>query len=121
MAISSIFNFAPVALAIPLSILPLNALAGTSAYVTGGLLKESMEECFKSIKGAADKSGFTEDQETILDDDKKAGDFHANQKGSPLHLTARCDPKEGVWSVAVSGIDNKQTLDGYNKFFKGFE
>jgi len=118
---ASFGNIAPFALAISLGILPTDAMAGTTAYVTGGLLKETMEECFKSIKSAADKSGFTEYQETILDEDKKAGDFHADQKSSPLHLTARCDPREGVWSVAVSGIDEDQTLEGYNRFFKSFE
>jgi hypothetical protein len=118
---ASFRNLAPALLAVSMGILPGEAIASTTAYVTGGLLKETMEECFKSIKSAADKSGFTEYQETLLDEDKKAGDFHADQKNSPLHLTARCDPQEGVWSAAVSGIDEDQTLEGYNSFFKGFE
>jgi hypothetical protein len=97
------------------------ALAGTSAYVTAGLLGGNIESCLKDMKTAADKAGFTESQETVMDDDKKAGDFHADQKGSPLHVTARCDPATGVWSIAVSGIDSQQTVNEFNRIMKAFE
>ena len=114
-------RFAPLVLAVALGAPTAGAMAGTTAFVTGGLLKQSMDECLKSMKSAANKSGFTEYQETLLDDNKKAGDFHADQKDSPLHVTARCDPQEGVWSVAISGVDTDQTLEGYKQFFKGFD
>jgi hypothetical protein len=98
-----------------------SAFAGTSAYVTAGLLSGGLEKCLQEVKAAANKAGFTESQETVMDDDKKAGDFHADQKGSTLHMTARCDPPEGVWSLAVSGIDNEQTFKGYNEVMKAFD
>jgi hypothetical protein len=93
------------------------AHAGTTAYVAGGLLSGSAETCLKDMKVAADKTGFSESQQILMDDNKKAGDFHANQKGSPLHFTARCNPVDGVWSIAVSGIDNQQTYEEFNKVF----
>ncbi len=97
------------------------ALAGTSAYVTAGLLSGSVEKCLQDVIAAANKAGFTESQETLMDNDKKAGDFHADQKGSTLHMTARCGPPEGVWSIAVSGIDNEQTFKGHNEVLKAFD
>ncbi len=95
--------------------------AGTTAYVTGGLLSGGLDKCIKDAKVAATKAGFSESQEVLLDDDKKAGDFHADQKGSTLHMTVRCAPPQGVWSLAVSGIDNEQTYKGYNEVLKAFE
>ena len=98
-----------------------SALAGTSAYVTGGLLNGSLDKCLGDAKKAATKTGFTESQVVVMDDDKKAGDFHADQKGSTLHMTFRCDPPQGVWSAAVSGVDNEQTFNGYNEVMKAFD
>ena len=97
------------------------ALAGTSAYVTGGLLGGGLEKCLTNAKKAATKAGFTETQEVLMDDDKKAGDFHADQKDSTLHMTARCDPPRGIWSIAVSGVDNEQTYKGFNEVLKAFD
>jgi hypothetical protein len=97
------------------------ALASTNAYVTGGLLSGGLNQCLENAKKAATKAGFTESQEVVFDDDKKAGDFHANQKGSTLHMTMRCDPPQGVWSVAVSGVDNEQTFKGYNEVLNSFD
>ncbi len=45
--------------------------AGTTAYVGGGLLSGTVESCIKAMKTAADKTGFTESQETLMSDDKK--------------------------------------------------
>jgi hypothetical protein len=104
-----------------LGTVPPSALAGTSAYVSGGLLDGGLEKCLQDAEKAATKAGFTESQETVLDDGKKAGDFHADQKGSTLHMTFRCDPPNGVWSIAVSGIDNEETFNGFNKVMEAFE
>jgi hypothetical protein len=112
---------APLAVVLSLAAAAQDGVAGTMAFVTGGLLSGGVETCLKDIKAAAAKAGFTEFQETLFDDDKKAADFHADQKQSPLHLTARCDPKTGVWSVAVSGIDAEKTLEGYNRFFEALD
>ena len=99
----------------------LPALAGTSAYVGGGLLSGGLDKCLQDAKKAATKAGFSEYQEIVMDENKKAGDFHADQKDSTLHMTMRCDPPEGVWSIAVSGVDSEQTLKGYNDLMKAFE
>jgi len=97
------------------------ALAGTSAYVTGGLLSGGLQKCLEDAKKAATKAGFTEYQEVLMDEDKRAGDFHADQKDSTLHMTMRCDPQRGIWSVAVSGVDNEQTYKGYNAVMDAFD
>ena len=112
--------FAPLT-ALAIGILPLNALAGTVAFVGAGLLGGSLESCFNDMKVAADKAGFTESQETFMDDDKKAGDFHAGKKDSPLHVTARCDPARGVWAIAVSGIDPQEAVSAYNAVVKALQ
>ena len=102
-------------LAVVVAVAPAAAIASTTAYVGGGLLSGTVEACIKDMKMAADKNGFTESQETIMSDDKKSGDFHANHKNSPMHFTAFCSPKAGVWSMSVSGIDNDMTFEMYGK------
>ena len=102
-------------LAVVVAVAPAAAIASTTAYVGGGLLSGTVEACIKDMKTAADKNGFTESQETIMSDDKKSGDFHANHKDSPMHFTANCSPKAGVWSMSVSGIDNDMTFEMYGK------
>jgi hypothetical protein len=67
------------------------------------------------MKTAADKNGFKVSQETIMSDDKKSGNFHANHKDSPMHFTVICTPKAGAWSMDVSGIDNDMTFEMYRK------
>lgn len=98
-----------------------SALAGTVAFVGAGLLGGTMEACFKDMKVAADKTGFTESQQTLMDEDNKAGDFHASKKDSTLHVTARCDPARGVWAIAVSGIDPQEAVNAYNAVVKALE
>jgi hypothetical protein len=94
------------------------AEAGTSAYVGGGLLSGTVESCIKNMKTAADNTGFTESQETVLSKDKRSGDFHADSKDSPLHFTATCDPATGIWAIAISGIDNSKTYESYLNVWK---
>jgi hypothetical protein len=81
--------------------------------VGGRLLSGTVEACLKDTKTAADKNGFKVSQETFMSDDKKSGNFHANHKDSPMHLTAICTPKAGVWSMDVSGVDNDMTFEIY--------
>ena len=104
-------------LAVVVAAAPAAAIASTTAYVGGGLLSGTVEACIKDMKMAANKNGFTESQETIMSDDKKSGSFHANHKDSPMHFTANCAPKAGVWSMSVSGIDNDMTFEMYGKVF----
>lgn len=112
------FWLAGQALTAVVAIAPISAMAGTIAYVGGGLLSGSVEACLKNMKTAADKNGFTESQETIMSDNKKEGDFHADHKDSPMHFTGSCAPNAGVWSIGVSGIDNDKTFEMYGKVWK---
>jgi hypothetical protein len=106
------------ALTAVVAVAPIGAMAGTTAYVGGGLLSGSVEVCLKNMKTAADKNGFTESQETIMSDNKKEGDFHADHKDSPMHFTGSCAPNVGVWSIGVSGIDNDKTYEMYGKVWE---
>lgn len=94
-----------------------NAVAGTSAYVTSGNLTKTVEQCLKDMSVLAEKTGFTIAQETLMDKNGMAGDFHADKAGAPLHFTARCNSVSKTWGIAVSGINNDQTFSQYKKFY----
>ena len=94
-----------------------NAVAGTSAYVTSGTLTKTVDQCLKDMKSTAEKTGFTVAQETLIDKNGMAGDFHADKAGVPLHFTARCNSVSKTWGIAVSGINNDQTFSQYKKFY----
>jgi hypothetical protein len=93
------------------------AIAGTSAYVTSGTLTQTVVQCLKDMKSTAEKTGFTVAQETLIDKNGMAGDFHADKAGAPLHFTARCNSVSKTWGIAVSGINNDQTFSQYKKFY----
>jgi hypothetical protein len=94
-----------------------SAVAGTSAYVTSGTLTKTVDQCLKDMKSIAEKTGFTVSQETLIDKNGMAGDFHADKAGAPLHFTARCNSVSKTWGIAVSGINNDETFSQYQKFF----
>ena len=93
------------------------AFAGTSAYVTSGTLTKTVDQCLKDMKSIAEKTGFTVAQETLIDKNGMAGDFHADKAGVPLHFTARCNSVSKTWGIAVSGINSDQTFSQYRKFY----
>ena len=93
------------------------AIAGTSAYVTSGTLSKTVDQCLKDMKALAQKTGFTVAQETLIDKNGMAGDFHADKAEAPLHFTARCNSVSKTWGIAVSGIINDQTFLQYKKFY----
>jgi hypothetical protein len=94
-----------------------SAVAGTSAYVTSGTLTKTVDQCLDQMRTIAQKTGFTVAQETLIDKNGMAGDFHADKAESPLHFTARCNSISKTWAVAVSGIDSDQAFSQYKKFY----
>ena len=94
------------------------AKASTAVYTFGGLLSGTLKECLSNAKAAATKAGFTENQQEILDANKKAGDLHASKPGTPTSMSMRCDPSLGVYSIGVSGIDAKETFDSLRAIVK---
>ena len=94
-----------------------SAVAGTSAYVTSGTLTQTVEQCLNQMRTIAQKTGFTDSQQTVMDRNGKAGDFHANQASASLHFTARCNSVSKTWGIAVSGINSDQTFSQYKKSY----
>lgn len=94
-----------------------SAVAGTSAYVTSGTLTKTVDQCLDQMRTIAHKTGFTIAQQTVMDRNGKAGDFHADQASASLHFTARCNSVSKTWGVAVSGLNSDQTFSQYKKFY----
>lgn len=94
-----------------------SAVAGTSVYVTSGTLTQTVEQCLNQMRTIAQKTGFTDAQQTVMDKNGKAGDFHADQSSASLHFTARCNSVSKTWAVAVGGIDSDRTFTRYKKFY----
>ena len=94
-----------------------SAVASTSAYVTSGTLTKTVDQCLDQMRSIAQKTGFTLAQETLIDKNGMAGDFHADKAGVPLHFTARCNSVSKTWGIAVSGINSDQTFSQYKKFY----
>ena len=91
------------------------SLASPFVYTTGGLLTTDLKTCMANAKNAATKAGFTGTQEEFLDDDKKDGNFYAFKPDAPLSLAIRCFPTNGVYSLAVSGINNDAAWNALGK------
>jgi len=94
-----------------------SAVASTSAYVTSGTLTKTVDQCLDQMRSIAQKTGFTLAQQTVMDNNGKAGDFHADQASTSLHFTARCNSVSKTWAVAVSGINSNETFIQYKKFY----
>lgn len=71
-------------------------------------------------KRVATKTGFTAGQAEVLDEDKKDGSFFAYKIDAPLSLAVRCFPTAGVYSLALSGINNDTSFEEWQKFLKVF-
>ena len=95
-------------------------LASPFAYTTGGLLNTDLKTCLAHAKSAATKAGFTEGQEEALDEDKKDGSFFASKPNIPVALAVRCFPTAGVFSLAVSGINNDTSFEEFKKLVDAF-
>jgi hypothetical protein len=94
--------------------------ASPFVYTTGGLLNADLKTCMADAKRVATKTGFTEGQEDALDEDKKDGSFFASKADAPLSLAVRCFPTAGVYSLALSGVNNDTTWEEWQKFLKVF-
>ena len=92
--------------------------ASPFVYTTGGLLNADLKTCMADAKRVATKTGFTEGQEDALDEDKKDGSFFASKADAPLSLAVRCFPTAGVYSLALSGVNNDNTWEEWQKFLK---
>ncbi len=90
--------------------------ASPFVYTTGGLLSSDLKTCMAQAKSSASKSGFTQDQEEVLDEDKKDATFYASKPDSPLSLAVRCFPSAGVFSIAISGINNDMSFEQFKRF-----
>ena len=110
-------RFCITATALTISAITGNAVASTSAYVTSGTLTKTVDHCLKDMKSTAEKTGFTVAQETLIDKNGMAGDFHADKAGAPLHFTGRCNSVSKTWGISVSGINNDETFSEYKKFY----
>ena len=101
-------------------ITPAPSLASPFVYTTGGLLNADLKTCMADAKRVATKTGFTEGQAEVLDEDKKDGSFFAHKTDAPLSLAVRCFPTAGVYSLALSGINNDTSFEEWQKFLKVF-
>ena len=96
------------------------SLASPFVYTTGGLLNADLKTCMADAKRVATKTGFTEGQEEVLDEDKKDASFFAFKTDAPISLAVRCFPTAGVYSLALSGVNNDTTWEEWQKFLKVF-
>jgi hypothetical protein len=94
--------------------------ASPFVYTTGGLLNTDLKTCIADAKRVATKTGFTEGQEEVLDEDKKDASFFAFKTDAPISLAVRCFPTAGVYSLALSGVNNDTTWEEWQKFLKVF-
>ena len=95
------------------------SLASPFVYTTGGLLNTDLKTCIADAKRVATKTGFTDGQE-VLDEDKKDASFFAFKTDAPISLAVRCFPTAGVYSLALSGINNDISFEEWQKFLKVF-
>ncbi len=125
----SVFRFIPSLQKTLLGLLPILAsmtivsspsLASPYVYTTGGLLNADLKTCIADAKSSATQTGFTAEQEEVLDEDKKDGTFFASKPDAPISLAVRCFPTSGVYSLAVSGINNDRSFDEWKKFVNVF-
>ena len=93
--------------------------ASPFVYTTGGLLNADLKTCMADAKRVATKTGFTDGQE-VLDEDKKDASFFAFKTDAPISLAVRCFPTAGVYSLALSGINNDISFEEWQKFLKVF-
>ena len=96
------------------------SFASPFVYTTGGLLSTDLKTCLAQARTAASQAGFTQDQEDVLDDDKKDATFFAVAPDAPLTVTVRCFPTAGVFSLAVGGINNDVSFERFKSFVDAF-
>ena len=87
-----------------------NALPRLAIYVTSGTLNTSVAACLEAMKKSALQANFGASQEVVMDANRKAGDFHADNRNGSMHFTARCNSVSKTWGMAVSGRDANQTF-----------
>lgn len=86
---------------------------------TGGVLKLSLDDCMKKAKSAADRKGFTENQQAIIDKESNSGDFYAS-KDIFYSLHVNCHAGEKIWTIGVSGRERDEAWLNLVYFFLAF-
>lgn len=89
--------------------------------VGGGLLKMSLEECMRSAKETADKTGYTSNQESAINAELKEGDFYGWNPDFPYSVHVNCDAREGVWSPGVGATDRRGALLKWMEYYLQFQ
>lgn len=95
------------------------AIARPFVYVASFAHGGGATKCLDSAEQALQKYGFTEN--TVRDYDPKVNDKVGRVYGSHTDSTTRaviyCDQKDGITSLAVSGLDPETTWELYIKLY----
>ncbi len=94
------------------------AMARPWLYVSAFSYGGTGDSCLKDARKALASAGFTRDVETIPFDKQEGGHIEALLSNAPVRAKIECDPKLGVTSLAVSGLNNDLTYDKYSILFK---
>ena len=94
------------------------ALARPWVYLTSFSYGGTGEQCLGAARIALANAGFTRDVYTSRFDSQKGGLVEALLSNSPVRAKIECDPKLGITSLAVSGLNNELTYEKYMELFK---
>ena len=94
------------------------ALARPWVYLSSFSHGGTGEQCLGAARIALANAGFTRDEYTSRFDSQKGGLVEALLTNSPVRAKIECDPKLGITSLAVSGLNNDLTYEKYMKLFK---
>jgi hypothetical protein len=107
---------------LPLAMLMISggvAIARPFVYVASFAYGAGVTKCLDSAEQALGKVGFTENTERDYDSkaNDKVGRVYGSHTDSSTRAVIYCNQKEGVTSVAVSGLDADATWDLYTKLY----
>lgn len=110
---SLIFSFASVVAFLATGI---GANAQTSIFTFADLLKTTPEECQTWWKNKLTENNFVIYPER--EEDKQDMRVAASKKNSPVSAHVRCNAKNGVWSIGISGTNWDEMKETYSKFWQ---
>ncbi|QNI72885.1 putative conserved secreted protein [Synechococcus sp. NOUM97013] len=94
------------------------ALARPWVYLTSFSYGGTGEQCLGAARSALANAGFTREEYTSRFDNQKGGLVEALLTNAPVRAKIECDPKLGITSLAVSGLNNDLTYEKYMELFK---
>jgi len=94
----------------------IGANAQTSVYTFADILKSTPEECQTSWKNKLTENNFVIYPER--DEDKQDLRVVASKKNSPVAAYVRCNAKNGVWSIGISGTNWDEMKETYLRFWQ---